>query len=351
MVRAVLGLMALAWLLASPAKAADKLFANHAPPLRITLTGPFTTMARQARYSIKPHPATLTVINAAGAAQSFPIQVRARGVSRRKVYCSFPPIMLIFDKRAMKGSLFHGQGHLKLVPHCRGGTDYEQRIILEYLIYKLYNLVTPLSFRVRAAEVTYREDPADRGLTRFAFLLEDIDKLAGRNERERLKGPSRFVSLDQLDPHAATRVAIFEYMIGNLDWEFLASAAGESCCHNMRLVGAPGAKPATATGVTPVPYDFHFSGFVDSPYAGPAPGIPIGRLTERYFRGYCTMSGEIPAVAEEYLSHRMEMKALIDSEPGLDAHFRDKADRFMDGFFAVLGDPARLQSQLIAHCR
>jgi hypothetical protein len=140
-------------------------------------------------------------------------------------------------------------------------------------------------------------------------------------------------------------------MIANLDWEFLASAPGQKCCHNIRLVAAPGATAATARAVTPVPYDYDFSGFVDAPYAGPAPGIPIESVTDRYFRGFCAQSGEIPAVAAEYLARRADMHALIDNQPQLTPRFRDKADRYLDGFFAVLEDPGRLQSQLVRHCR
>jgi len=351
MARAFLGLVALAWLLAAPAVAADKLFASDAPPLRITLTGPFTTLVREAKYSLKPYPATLTLTDPAGGAQSFAIQVRARGISRRKYFCAFPPIYLMFDEPAMKGTPFHGQRHLKLVAYCRTPADFEQRVMLEYLVYKIYNLITPMSLRVRAAEVTYRDRAGDAGVTRFGYLIEDIKSVAGRNDREVLKGPSRMVSLAQLDPHATTRAAMLEYMIGNLDWEFLFSDARETCCHNMRLLAQPGVTPATAHGVVPIPYDFDLTGFVDTPDALPPVGIPVEKVTQRYFRGYCAMSGEIPAVAEEYLARRSEMKALIDNQPGLNASFRDKTGRYLDGFFAVLTDPARLQSQLIHHCR
>lgn len=355
MVRALLGLAALAWIIASPAAAESKLFAPDAPALRITLTAPFPTLAREsknvAKSGLKSYPATLTLTDPAGGAQSFPIQLRARGISRRKVYCNIPPIMLTFDKAAMRGSVFHGQHHLKLVVYCRNLPDFEQRVMLEYLVYKIYNLITPMSLRVRAAEVTYRDSPTASGVTRFGYLIEDIGSVAGRNNREELKGPSHVVSLAQLDPHATTRAALLEYMIGNLDWEFLASAVGETCCHNTRLLAAPGATPATARDVVPVPYDFDFSGFVDAPYAGPPEGIPIEKVTDRFFRGYCAMSGEIPSVAQEYLARRADMRALIDNQPGLSPGFRDKTDRFMDGFFAVLTDPARLQSQLVRHCR
>jgi hypothetical protein len=180
MVRVFLGLVALAWVFASPAVAAEHLFADDAP-LRITLTAPFATLVREAKTSIKPYPATLTLTDQAGAAQTFPIQVRARGLFRRKSgSCAFPPILLTFDKQAMHGTLFHGQHRLKLVTYCNSPPDSEQRIVLEYLIYKLYNLITPMSFRVRAAEVTYRSSATDPGVTRFGFLIEDIHAVADR---------------------------------------------------------------------------------------------------------------------------------------------------------------------------
>jgi hypothetical protein len=351
MVRAVLALVALAWMAAAPTLASPDLFADDAPPLHFTLTAPFATLAAKAKYSLDAYPASLTLSDGTASAQSFPIQVRPRGISRRKMYCAFPPLYLSFDKSAMHGTPFHGQKKLKLVTFCRPVADYEQRVMLEYLVYRLYNQITPMSYRVRAAEVTYRDGPNAQGVTRFGYLIEDIKDVADRNQREELKGPSHMVSLAQLDAHAAARAALFEFMIGNLDWEQLASAPGEACCHNIKLLAAPGATPATAREVTPVPYDFDSTGFVDPPYAGPPAGVPVDSLTQRYYRGYCGISAEIPSVAQEYLAHRADMKAAIDRQPGLTAGFRDKADRYLDGFFAIIGDPGRLQSQVIKHCR
>jgi hypothetical protein len=63
------------------------------------------------------------------------------------------------------------------------------------------------------------------------------------------------------------------------------------------------------------------------------------------------MSTEVPSVAQEYLARRAALMALIDNQPQLTQKFRDKADHFMDGFFAVLNDPERLQAQVVKHCR
>ena len=251
----------------------------------------------------------------------------------------------------MKRTLFAKQHKLKLVTYCQPDPGYQQHIVLEYLAYRLYNVVTPLSFRVRPAEVTYRSSDSDKGVTRFGYLIEDIDDVAGRNGRERLAAASREVAPTQMDARAAGRAALFEYMISNLDWDFLAGQQGADCCHNTELLAAPGASPATARDVVPVPYDFDMSGLVDAPYAEPPQGIPVDRVTERYYRGYCVSTPVADEVIDEFASHHAEMLALIDGETRLDPGFRAKTDRFMERFFAVLSDPPRKRREIIAHCR
>jgi hypothetical protein len=336
---------------ASPAAAQSKLFTDAAP-LQIVITAPFPALVHAAPTSRNPYPATLAATQGSEAAQSFNIQINARGLTRRTAgYCKFPPLLLTFDKAATKGTLFKGQHKLKLVTYCRDQSDYEQRIVLEYLVYKLYNVLTPMSFRARPADVTYRSSPTDTGVKRFGFLLEDIDDLADRNQREKLNAASRQIPAARLDARAAGRAALFEYMVGNLDWDFLAGPAGAECCHNSRFIAAKGAAAATATGVVPVPYDWDFSGFVDSPYAGPPEGISVAKVTDRVYRGYCASSAELPAIIAEYRAHRAEMMGLIENEPRLTANVKTKTTRFMDGFFAVLDDPDKVQKQIIAKCR
>lgn len=349
------GLMALAWIAVSPASAAppqSRLFSDAAQ-LHIVISAPFPALVRAARASTNPYPATLSVTDGAASAKALPIELSARGHFRRTSgSCQFPPLLLKFDRVTVRGTLFHGQRKLKLVTYCRPPPDYEQRIVLEYLVYRLYNLMTPMSFRVRAAEVTYRNaDGRGGAVTRFGYLIEDIDDVADRNGRDKLTAASHQVKATQLDARAAARASLFEYMIGNLDWEFLAASPGADCCHNSRFIAARGASPATATAVVPTPYDFDYSGFVDSPYAGPPDGIPVSRVTDRFYRGYCASNGEIAPVAEEFRAHHAAMMALINNEPHLNQAFRAKTTRFINGFFAVLDDPARVRREIVGHCR
>ena len=202
----LIGVAALAWMGGSPALAQSRLFSAEAP-LQIVINAPFRDLIRSAKTSLKPFPATMTVSDGAGAAQTIPLQVRPRGLTRRTAgYCDFPPIQLIFgEKSTLKGTVFKGQSKLKLVTYCRDQNDYEQRIMLEYLAYKLYNVVTPVSYRVRSAQVTYRKDDKDAGVTRFGYLIEDLSELADRNHAKALKVASRQLKPTQFDAHAAGR--------------------------------------------------------------------------------------------------------------------------------------------------
>ena len=341
---------ALAWLLAPPALAQSRLFTDDTP-LEIVITAPFRDLVRTAPKAPQPYPANLTVSEASAAAHSFPLQVQARGVSRRTLgFCQFPPLFLDFDKAATRETVFRGQGKLKLVTYCRDRDDYEQRILIEALAYRLYNVLTPQSFRVRLARVTYRADAKDPGVTRYGYLIEDIQDVARRTERRELKLATRQITPAQLDASAAARVALFEYMISNVDFDFVASAPGRDCCHNIRLIGAKDAASALS-GAVPVPYDFDHSGLVDAPYAVPQEALKLRSVTQRLYRGYCLTNAEIAPLIAAFRSGRVELMALISREPRLTEASRTKTAKFVDSFYEVIADPARVESQILKRCR
>ena len=85
-----------------------------------------------------------------------PITLTARGITRlRDDICSFPPLRVEFNSPPPPGSLFERQGRLKLVTHCRTAADHQQKILLEYAAYRIFNLLTPVSFRARLAQVIF----------------------------------------------------------------------------------------------------------------------------------------------------------------------------------------------------
>ncbi|MEZ5956228.1 MAG: hypothetical protein R3C27_03325 [Hyphomonadaceae bacterium] len=338
---AILGLAALG--LAAPAAAQTRLFTDNSE-LPIIIEGPMNDLVRRAARNTDAMPATLTIDN-----HTFTIELSPRGFSRRTLgICQFPPLRINLSG-SRQGTIMQGQNKLKLVTRCRGGASYEQLIVLEYLTYRLYNEITPLSFRVRPVRTTYR-DPNSRRReeVQFNFLIEDVDDLARRNLRRAIDVQSGEVPSSQLDPYQASIVGMFQYMIGNLDWDMVQGSPGEECCHNGKLLAA------TANGrqdILPVPYDFDYSGFVSAPYAVPPQGAPVQNVRQRYYRGLCRFNDQVPAVAEHFRSRRDRLYAVIDGETRLTDGRRRQARQYIESFFDVLDNPQRFERQIIDNCR
>lgn len=332
----------------SAALAQTPLFSDESE-IALTIEGPISALVRAAPRSTDPVPATVSLT---GPAQGGPFQIElaAGGISRRVGgICNFPPLRLNFDRPALRGTLLEGQNRLKLVTRCRGGASYEQLTVLEYTAYRLYNVVTPLSFRVRPARVTYRDSGRNgREETQFNFLIEATGDVARRNHLVALDVLSNEVSSSQLDPRAAATAALFQFMIGNLDWDMVSGHAGEECCHNGKLIAA---SETTRTAVVPLPYDFDYSGFVNAPYAIPPESLRVSSVRERLYRGYCRHNDQLTAAADVFRSRREQIYAVIDNETRLSESRRQTARRYVEGFFEILDDPARFNRQIVERCR
>jgi len=304
---------------------ATPLFASEAP-IQISIRGPISALA--SKRSQGNQPGTLTYAGAA-----YPITLSPRGITRRsKDVCQFPPLRVSFAQKPPPGSLFEHQGSLKLVTHCRSSSDFQQKVLLEYSAYRLYNLLTPLSFRARLANIDYVDDSGKPVVSRVGFFIEDIDDVARRNGMVKVHTADR-IPATMLDPGAAARFAVFSYMIGNLDWSMRAGPAGEGCCHNARLIGPSQA----ATQLLSIPYDFDFSGLVDAPYAEVPDGLGVSSVRQRKYRGYCTHNAQAAAVASELSRRRSEFLGLFGTVPGMDERTRSRAAGFLQGFFNDAG--------------
>lgn len=332
----------------SPAAAQTRLFSDNSE-LAVTIEAPLNTLVRTARNSTDPHPATFS-FSPEIQAPTFEIELSARGLSRRtRGICTFPPLRLNFAGDAVRRTFMAGQNRLKLVTRCRTGATYEQLVVLEYLAYRLNNEITPHSYRVRPLTVTYRDtEGRRREETQFNFVIEDVDDLARRNRVRAINVGSSEVRSSQLDPTAATRYALFQLMIGNLDWDMVSGPDADDCCHNGALMAA---SAEARTSVIPTPYDFDASGFVNAPYAAPPDSIPVRNVRQRLYRGYCRFNDQVPSAIAHFQARREAINALIAGETRLTSTRRTQAQRYIDEFFDLIGDPARVQSQIIDRCR
>src|SRR5690606_15633456 len=165
--------------------------------------------------------------------------------------------------------------------------------------YRIYNQVTEHSFRVRPLATTYLgPDGGTADGPHFAFLIEDLRDVARRTGHER--APRMPLTPADYEPLAMTRFMLFQYLIGNTDWEVLGRQGLEECCHNVRVTGASAAAPLVA-----VPYDFDSAGMVDADYAAPHYRLPIKSVTERLYRGFCIHNDSLEQVRGEALPGRV----------------------------------------------
>ena len=307
--------------------------------LRLTIRGPINQIARPVERSRVPRPGVLTVPGAVP--ESLAIQLSPRGITRlRRDVCEFPPLRVRFQSPPGPGSLFAGQKSLKLVTHCQSAASFQQYLLLEYTVYRLYNQLTPASHRVRLATIDYVDDANRPITTRLGFFLEDIDDVAARNGMRTAATADRIAS-SQLSPADAARVALFEYMIGNMDWSMRAGPRGEGCCHNSTLLTR-----AAGGGYMPVPYDFDYSGLVNAPYAVSPGG---GSVLKRRYMGFCAHNGDVLAFAALLRSQRAPLLATLN-QVALDESVRRRAAAYLTSFFNDIADDRSTSAKVLKTC-
>jgi hypothetical protein len=341
------GLIAALALAISPAAAlADHkvtpLFASH-DVIPVVLQAPIGRLIADRSAASAPVEGTLSVDG-----EPAPIRIRLslRGITRRKSdTCAFPPLRIDILEPPPDTSLFAGQKKLKLVSTCRAGAAYQQYVFLEYSAYLMDNRLTPLSYNARLAAIDYLDARGKPIMSRTGYFLENEKDLARRNGlREAVVGDR--ISPSQLSPRDSVRHAIFEYMIGNIDWSQAAGPPGAGCCHNTKLLG----EKQASNGLIPIPYDFDETGLVDPPYAVPPEGSHISDVSTREYRGYCAFNADALAVAGEFRDHQADILAVLDDLPQLDPGPRRKAAAYLQRFFADIATDQTISAKLLRTC-
>lgn len=311
--------------------------------LDVTLEAPWSELVRS-KDRERRDLAILGVTDGSGRAHRLEATVEVRGLTRLQL-CGFPPLRIRMARNAADGSVFAGQRELKMVTHCRSGNVYEQYYVQELLAYRIYNLVTPHSFRVRSLTITYLDTRggAPDG-PHFAFLIEDVGDMARRNGHKR-SSKVEFAPGD-FDPALMTRFMLFQYLIGNTDFEVLSGPRKDACCHNVRVTGAPDGSALVA-----VPYDLDSAGMIDASYAAPLQRLPIKSVTDRLFRGFCSHNEQLEPVRAEFLGNRDAILALVHAEGRLSAARKRETLRYFEAFFTTLGSKATFAREVSGKCR
>jgi hypothetical protein len=308
--------------------------------LEVTLTAPLRRMAKDRAEEPEYLPGSLSYLDTQGVTATLALKVRPRGNSRRdRDVCSFPPLRLNFAKKQTEGTVFAGQNILKLVTHCRWTEKFQQYVLKEYLAYRMFNLLSDASFRVRLLKITYVDSEDDaKPYQRYGFVIEDKNRLA-RRLHTRVAEPVA-IEPEQLEPAQASIASLFQYMISNTDFSFIAAPPGENCCHNAILLEGPEGT------YLPVPYDFDRTGIVDPPNALPDENLRQKNVRDRLYRGFCVPDQDFTAALEKTRMLRPRLQALFENQADLSERSRKTALRFLDSYYRIIDTPAARERSL-----
>jgi len=270
-----------------------------------------------------------------------PLLVKTRGSWRlRRDICTIPPLFLVFpeDQTQTKGTLFAGQDVLPLTTHCsskQGRTD--DYVLKEYLAYRIYNLFSEKSVRVRLAYIRYRKPNVNKlPKPHYAFFNEHFHSVAARNDAEFWETPR--LNPAQTDSMEMATMELFQYMIGNTDFSSLGQ-------HNIVLL-------RTSEGrVTTLPFDFDFSGLVSAKYAGPDPRLPLQSNRQRLYRGFCHPDLDWDQLFQRFIDKKAQVFELLDSTPGLTRRAQKSTRKFLNEFYKIMDSPKLRQRNIVDACR
>ncbi len=229
---------------------------------------------------------------------------------------------------------------MKVVVECKASGIYQQYLMREYAVYKIYNILTDYSLRVRLMRVLYIDTNGKyKPDTRYAFLIEDIAELSKRTGSSEVT--LKNLAPSSLDTDPIDIMVVFQYLIGNTDF----SVPG---MHNMKLVKSN--DPLKPLAI-PVAYDFDYCGLVYASYAVPAEQLSIESVRERLFWGHCRTEAEFQKTFELFRKKKDEIYALYENTELLEPSYVKSTMRYLDDFYFNINTPRMVKREFLNQCR
>jgi hypothetical protein len=308
---------------------------DNASILEISLQGNVRDLLNDRAEQPQSHPITIAYKEDDSSPHNLTANAKTRGHFRKmKENCIYPPILLHFIKSdELNKSVFRKQDKYKLVMPCRG----DEYVVREWLVYKIYNLVTPKSFQAKLVKVKIEDTKSKRDqLPFYGILLEDDKKMAKRNNNISIE---RKLRPEQADTDAFLKMAVFEYLIGNTDWSV-------QYLQNIKLVA-----PDSNGTATTVPYDFDHSGLVNAPYARPAEELQMRSVLERRYRGYCVKNmKQFDASIALFNRIKKDIYRLYTDCAWLDEKYKKSTLTYLDEFYVTINNPNAMQKEFGYPC-
>lgn len=266
--------------------------------------------------------AKISIENGEGRQVNEDIRVRARGNYRRRT-CMFPPVMLNFKGVETGYPDIDKLEKVKLVSHCMPEDRYTTYVLREYLAYKVYNVITDYSFRVRLMDVSYYDINHDTLFaSRKAFILEPVDKLEDRFGYDEIEDIE--ISYDDVDDYLLMKISVFQYLIGNSDWLI-------PTIHNLKVFG----DEDKLQDIIPVPYDFDYTGWVNTHYSVPREDLGLEEIRDRAFLGPCRSQEDYREVMNYYLGLKDKIIDTVKDFKYLKGAERADLKRYVRSFYRL----------------
>lgn len=268
------------------------------------------------------------------------IRVQSRGVFRNE-NCSLPPMELNFKKADFLYTDSNKVSKIKLAVQCNPGAGFENYLLREYLIYKLFNVITDTSFRVRLLKINYIDTFKPRKpLTQYGFLIEPIEMVGARTNSSEVI--STALKQGNILQKSMDRVAIFNYMIGNYDW----SVPGQ---HNVKIIKSLNYDPS-GLGMA-IPFDFDLTGLVNASYAIPSDAMGIKSIRERLFLGICRSKEDYQKALKEFSDKKDQFYRVINEFPYINQNSKKDMINYLEEFFKQNDNQNILINIFLKNCK
>ena len=164
------------------------------------------------------------------------------------------------------------------------------------------------------------------------FLIEHREEIIKRLDA--VKNDMRCLPIKMLSPNDYTLFQVFQFMIGNVDWQI-------ANCKNAEVI------QMQDKTIIPIPYDFDFTGMVNPEYAIPISNFKQKLVTDRYFLGHKKKLEDLSPVFELFKSKKETFMNIINSFEQLPKKERKAMLNYLRSFYKILDRPNEVKRQFI----
>jgi len=265
------------------------------------------------------YPATLNFKDQHGQSSNWLLKVSLRGNFRRMQCAVIPPLKLNFKKKDLTAAGLAKFDDYKLVTHCiKDKTAAKELILKEFLAYKLYNSLTENSFRVQLLNITFKDTETGETIQQAGFLIEDTAELRDRIGAEKVE-ETYSMPVASFNKDQVRQAAIFQYAIGNFDWNLNTS-------RNIKFVRKDGMLLA-------IPYDFDFSIFVSAPYATFNTNIGVKDKSDRIYLGFEEALPNLTPIVAKFKQQQPQLLQIIEEFKLLKGKTRKTLQKYLNSYF------------------